>query len=256
MGTELVWTSASQSDVGLVRTINEDACLDRPERRLWAVADGMGGHDAGDVASRMVVEALAALPEPQTLAEFAGMARDALEEVNRRLRDEAALRQVRTIGTTVAACLASGRRCVLLWAGDSRIYLYRDSRLVQLTRDHSAVEELRSQGYLSAEEALHHPAQHLITRAVGAAERLELDETAVDVRDGDIFLLCSDGLTNEARDTEIAGALACGECEKAVRDLVEMALRAGGRDNVSAIVVRADDPGALDQTLVNPSVVR
>lgn len=254
MDTELIWTSASRTDVGLVRAINEDACLDRPERRLWAVADGMGGHAAGDVASRMVVEALAALPEPQGLEDYVDSARDALDVANRRLRNEATLRHVRTIGTTVAVCLACGRRCALLWAGDSRVYLYRDSRLAQLTHDHSAVEELKSQGYLSAEEALHHPAQHLITRAVGAADELELDDTIVDVRDGDLFLLCSDGLTNEASDAEIAEVLACGDCGQATHALVELALQAGGRDNISAIVVRAEDPAATDKTLVNPSV--
>lgn len=255
MATEFVWTSASQSDVGLVRSINEDACLDMPERGLWAVADGMGGHAAGDVASRMVVEALAALPEPKTPAQFVESVRDALGMVNRRLREEAALRQVRTIGTTVAVCLAYGRRCSLLWAGDSRVYLYRDKCLAQLTRDHSAVEEMKSHGYLSAEEALYHPAQHLITRAVGAADSVDLDESTVDAQDGDMLLICSDGLTNEVSDAEIANVLACGNCEEAARALIAMALRAGGRDNISAIVVRADDPATLDKTLVNPSLI-
>jgi protein phosphatase len=255
MTTELVWTSASQTDVGLVRAINEDACLDMPERGLWAVADGMGGHAAGDVASLMVVKALAALPVPQTPAEFVGSARGALDAANRRLREEAAVRHVRAIGTTVVVCLAFGRRCTLLWAGDSRIYLYRARRLVQLTRDHSVVEAWKSQGYLSAEQAFHHPAQHLVTRAVGAADTLDLDESTVDVMDGDMFLLCSDGLTNEVHDTEIADILACGNCEKAARALIDMALRAGARDNVSAIVVCAGDPGMLDKTLVNPSLM-
>lgn len=257
MATQLIWTSASRSDVGLVRSVNEDACLDMPQRGLWAVADGMGGHAAGDVASRMVVDALAALSAPQRLAQFVATARGALQTVNRQLREEAVLRRVRTIGSTVAVCLASGRSCALLWAGDSRIYLYRDARLRQLTRDHSQVEELRAQGYLTAEQALDHPAQHLITRAIGAADQLELDERRIDVRDRDVFLLCSDGLTNEIEDDGIALALelAGGDCGEAVRTLVDMALREGGRDNVSAIVVRADDPGSADQTLINPSVV-
>jgi protein phosphatase len=256
MATQFIWTSASMSDVGLVRNINEDACLDMPQRGLWAVADGMGGHAAGDVASRMIIDALAALDVPASLAQFAAAARDALQTVNLRLRNEAASRRVRTIGSTVAACIASGRSCALLWAGDSRIYLYRDTSLQQLTRDHSQVEELRAQGYLTAEEARRHPAHHLITRAVGAADWLELDETRVDVRDGDVFLICSDGLTNEIEDVGIALALtlAGGDCGAAVHALVDMALREGGRDNVSVIVMRAADPGAADQTLVNPSV--
>lgn len=258
MATELIWTSASCSDVGLVRNVNEDACLDMPRRGLWAVADGMGGHAAGHVASRLVVDALAALPEPDSLAQFVAAARDALQSVNLRLREQAALRRVRAIGSTVAVCLASGRSCALLWAGDSRVYHYRDAWLQQLTRDHSQVEELRAQGYLTGEEARNHPAHHLITRAVGAADWLELDEARVDLCDGDVLLICSDGLTNEVGDTSIALtlALARSDCVEAAHALVGMALQEGGRDNVSVIVIRVDDPGATDRTLVNPSVAR
>jgi protein phosphatase len=254
MTTEFNWTSASRTDIGLVREINEDACLDLPQRGLWAVADGMGGHAAGDVASRMIVDALAAIEVPGRLADFVAAASAALQGVNRRLREEAALRRVRTIGSTVAACFASGRVCGLLWAGDSRIYLYRDALLQPLTRDHSVVEALRAQGYLTPEEALAHPAHNLITRAVGAADWLELDESRVDVRDGDVFLLCSDGLTNEVKEPDIASVLAGGDCNAAVQALVEMALREGARDNVSAIVIRASDPGAADKTLINPAL--
>lgn len=253
MATPFIWTSASRSDVGLVRALNEDACLDAPERGMWAVADGMGGHAAGDVASRMIVDALAALPIQTSLARFVADARHALDAVNRRLREEAAKRRVGTIGSTIAICLASENRCALLWAGDSRIYLYRDASLSRLTRDHSQVEELRSRGYLTEDEARHHPAQHLITRAVGAASLLELDETYLEVRDRDTLLLCTDGLTNEVPDAEIADTLARGSCEAAVLALVDRALQRGGRDNISAIVVRADDPAA-DKTLINPSM--
>lgn len=256
MATHLVWSSAAATDVGRVRNVNEDACLDMPLRGLWAVADGMGGHDAGDVASRMVVDALRSLDAPPSLGGYVAAVRDALQAVNLRLRDEAASRRVRTIGSTVAACLSSERSCALLWAGDSRIYLYRDARLQQVTRDHSQVEALRAQGYLTAEEARRHPAHHLITRAVGAAQQLELDETRVNVRDGDIFLLCSDGLTNEVDDAEIALVLARAgnDCSEAARQLIAMALAHGGRDNVSVIVTRASDPDADDRTLFNPSV--
>jgi protein phosphatase len=256
MATEFVWTSASASDVGHVRQINEDACLDMPRRGLWVVADGMGGHDAGDVASRMVVDALAALDAPANLGQFIAAARDALQTVNQQLRNEAALRRVRTIGATVSACLASERRCTLLWAGDSRVYLYRDARLQQITRDHTQAEVLIAQGYLTAEEARHHPAHHLITRAVGAAKWLEIDETHVDLRDGDIFLMCSDGLTNEVDDANIGLALmrAAGDCDAAAHALVDLALSHGARDNVTVVVMRASDPTAGEQTLFNPSV--
>ncbi|QCP49921.1 serine/threonine-protein phosphatase [Trinickia violacea] len=254
MLTQFNWTSASRTDVGLVRAINEDACLDLPAHGIWAVADGMGGHSAGDVASRMIVDALAAIVVPPNLADFVASARAELQRVNRTLRDEAAARRVRTIGSTVAALIASGSQCGLLWAGDSRIYLYRRAQLRQLSRDHSQVEELKAQGYLTAEEAVDHPAHHLITRAVGAADWLELDEQRVEINDGDMFLLCSDGLSNEVDETGIVSALAGGDCRQATEALVEMALQEGGRDNISAIVIRADDPYAADKTLVNPAL--
>jgi protein phosphatase len=254
MAMQLIWTSASRTDVGLVRGVNEDACLDMSERGLWAVADGMGGHAAGDVASRMIVDALAMLRPLASLALFVAAARDALQTVNRRLREEAAVRRMGTIGSTVAVCLARGCQCTLLWAGDSRVYLYRNATLQRLTRDHSQVEALRAQGYLTAEEALNHPAHHLITRAVGAADWLELDESSVELCDGDMLLICSDGLTNEAQDADIAGALADGDCEQAVQTMIDLALREGGHDNISVIVIRADDAGAADKTLINPSV--
>jgi serine/threonine protein phosphatase PrpC len=251
----LQWTSASRTDVGRVRALNEDACLALPQQGLWAVADGMGGHTAGDVASAMIVSALGTLAAPESLATFVAAARGALQTVNHELRDEAARRGVRMIGSTVAVMMASGRTCGWLWAGDSRIYLYRDARLEPLTTDHSQVAELQAQGLLSAESARHHPAQHMITRAVGAADWLELDEGRIDVRDGDLFLLCSDGLSNEVQESEMARVLEGGDCQVAIDTLVEMALQAGGRDNITAVVVRVHDPEAADHTLVNPDVV-
>ncbi|QGZ64710.1 PP2C family protein-serine/threonine phosphatase [Paraburkholderia acidisoli] len=260
MSSSLVWTSASRTDVGCVRALNEDACLDRPQQLLWAVADGMGGHTAGDFASATIVRALDtfdvadATHSPDALATFVNAARTALQGVNLQLRDEAARRGVRMIGSTVAMLMARGRECAWLWAGDSRLYLYRDTRLEALTVDHSYVAELQAQGHLSAESARHHPSQHLITRAVGAASTLMLDEGRLDVRDGDRFLLCSDGLSNEVQAPEIARALEDGDCRLATDTLVEMALQAGGRDNITAVVIRVDDPGGADLTLVNPAV--
>jgi protein phosphatase len=216
----------------------------------------MGGHSAGDLASRMIVHGLEQLAAPATLADFIEAARAALLAVNAQLRESAAQRGVRVIGSTVAVLLASGRQCGWLWAGDSRIYLYRDAHLTQLTLDHSQVAELQAQGHLSAQQARHHPAHHLITRAVGAGERLQLDEGRIDVCDGDMFLLCSDGLSNEMDDADIAAALACGDCQYATDTLVDLALHQGGRDNVTAIVIRADDPDASDRTLANPAVRR
>ncbi|MCP3717565.1 protein phosphatase 2C domain-containing protein [Paraburkholderia sp. CNPSo 3076] len=252
----LLWSSASRTDVGRVRALNEDACLDQPQRGLWAVADGMGGHTAGDLASGMIVRALGALVVPNALTSFSATARGTLQTVNHQLREEAARRGVRMIGSTVAVLMAKGREFAWLWAGDSRIYLYRDAQLEALTTDHSYVAELQAQGHLSAEAARHHPSQHLITRAVGAADWLDLDEGRIVVRDGDLFLLCSDGLSNEVQAPEMVRALEAGDCQHVTDLLVEMALQAGGRDNITAVVVRVDDPVASDRTLVNPAVGR
>lgn len=247
--TPFRWQSASCSHVGRVRRINEDAMLDQPERGLWAVADGMGGHTLGDVASRMVVDALAHLPQTSTDA-----IRASLAEVNRRLMTEAAMRDVQVIGSTAVVLLASGSHCSCLWAGDSRIYRYRDGVLQQLTRDHSHVEELVARGLLSPAEASRHPGHNLITRAIGVADLLELEEDDTEVRPGDMFVLCSDGLSNEVDPQQMAALLARHDCKLAAQRLVDEALKHGGRDNVTVVVVMAVDPGHDEMTAVNPAL--
>lgn len=251
--SQIHWTSAARCHVGLVRKVNEDAFLNRPERALWAVADGMGGHDAGDLASGMVVAALDGLAPCTGLANFVTEARDQLQTVNRRLRAEAAMRDVGLIGSTIVALLACERYCVYLWAGDSRIYLYRNGKLEQLSRDHSPLEELRARGYPVGQEA-RAPGHNLITRAVGGLDTLELDQGAIPVGDGDIFLLCSDGLTNYVSEDDIAATLVAGDCRHASDTLVDLALKGGGRDNITAVVIRADDPDTSDMTLLNPAL--
>lgn len=252
--TQFQWTSASRSHIGLVREINEDACLDLPERGLWAVADGMGGHALGDLASGMVIACLSSLPPHETVGNLIADARRRLQAVNRQLRAEAAIRDVHIIGSTVIALLACGNWCGYLWAGDSRLYLYRSGRLALMTQDHSQVEELKAQGSLSAEDALHHPARNLITRAIGAMDTLDLDEKTMEVIDGDMFLLCSDGLSNDVTEPEMCDALATGSCRQAVEVLVDIALTRGGHDNISTVVIRAEDPYSFEKTVLNPSL--
>jgi len=247
------WTSSACSDAGRVREINEDACLDEAQLGRWAVADGMGGHAVGDLASRLVIDALKRLGPPVSMKAFIADARAHLQVANRQLRQEAARRQVQRIGSTVVALLACDRFCGYVWAGDSRLYLVRDGQLRQLTRDHSQVEALKSLGVITDEEARHHPAQHMITRAVGATDLLELDDDAIEVADGDIFLLCSDGLSNEIGDDDMLAVLSAEGHGNASAELVSLALERGGRDNITAVVVRAEDPYAADKTLLNPS---
>lgn len=248
------WTSGAMSHVGMVRQVNEDAFLEQAGRGMWAVADGMGGHARGDVASRMVVDALARITPDGNLPDLATEVRQRLQSVNAQLRTEAAMYDAYIIGSTVIVLLACGEHCTFLWAGDSRLYLYRDGLLRQLSRDHSQVEEMRSSGQISADDAQHHPARNLITRAVGAADTLELDEGSIDVRDGDMFLLCSDGVSNEVSEQEMCDALVCGSCRQAAEALIALALHGGGRDNISAVVVRAEDLLSPEKTLLNPAL--
>jgi protein phosphatase len=247
----LHWTSAAQTDVGRVRSRNEDACLAQPQRGLWVVADGMGGHAFGDVASRTVVEALDRLPPPASLARFIDAARAALVQVNGTLRAEARARHVPVMGSTVVVLLAVGTEAACLWAGDSRIYLYRHGRLQQLTRDHSQAAALQARGVDAAASAA--VGGNMITRAVGASDSLDVEVTTLPVRDGDIFLLCSDGLSNPVPEQDIRDTLAGGDCAQAAQTLVRMALANGGRDNVTVVVAQANDM-SVDKTLLNPAL--
>ncbi len=248
------WTSASYSHPGRVRKANEDACLELPVRRIWAVADGMGGHSLGELASRTVVERLKEMPAPKSLGQFVAAARERLQCANEQLLQAAAANSVAIIGSTVASLFAYDRHAAYVWAGDSRIYLCRNRRLKLLTRDHSHLEEVRSQRDPDVDDTMHRPPANLITRAVGVTEKLELEAGAIEVLDGDVFLICSDGLSNEVHDLEIGHALLPGNCQQAVTTLLRTALERGARDNVTAVVIRAEDLESSDRTVMNPFV--
>jgi protein phosphatase len=251
---ELHWFSASRTDVGMVRKLNEDSVLDLPELGLWMVADGMGGHAAGDFASGAIVSTLATIPPPASLGALVGAVRQRLEAVNRQLNEEARTRRVQVIGSTVVALLAFGHHGVVIWAGDSRAYLHRGGELIQLTRDHSQVEELVNLGLLAPEEVEGHPAANVITRAIGVANTLELDSEMFPLAEDDTYLLCSDGLYRELDDSAIKACLALGECQQSCDALIEGALARRARDNVSVIVVRMTDETQATRTHYNPSV--
>lgn len=246
------WTSASRSHPGRVREVNEDACLEQPRCGVWAVADGMGGHSLGEFASRLAIRSLMDLPTAGTLEQRATTVEARLVEANRRLRAEAARRDVPMIGTTIAALLVAGHRFACMWAGDSRVYLCRDGRLHQLTRDHSQLEAVRALHVGSSDDTLDRPPSNVITRALGGHDQLELDAVGADVADGDVFLLCSDGLSNEVSEAAIVQALLPGGCSLAAEALVDMALERGGRDNITAVVVRAEDLSSPDRTVLHP----
>lgn len=238
------WTSSACSDVGAVRELNEDAYLERPDLGLWLVADGMGGHFAGDVASQMVVSALASLDAPRSLSKFVDAVEQRLVETNARLREYAEREQTHTIGSTVVALMIRGEHAVCLWAGDSRLYRYRDAKLTQISQDHALVEELVERGVLTPEQAVDHPHGNLVTRAVGAADQLFLDVEIIPVQAGDVFILCSDGLEKEIAENEMSKLIAQSDTDGLSHLLLERALDHGARDNVTVISVAIhDQPG-------------
>jgi serine/threonine protein phosphatase PrpC len=239
--------SAVRSHVGHVRALNEDACLVRPDLGIWAVADGMGGHERGDYASSLIIGELGRVRRPTSARELLHAVDETLARCNQTLLERAEDGELS--GSTIVALLIFEQNFAAIWAGDSRLYRYREGRLEQLTHDHSYVQELVERGELLPEQARHHPLSNRITRAIGADRQLQLDVIDGRLEPGDLFLLCSDGLTGMVDDAAIAAALAGAEPEVAAERLIAAALAAGGSDNVSAIVVR-NAPGLDDEQTV------
>jgi len=234
------WTSSGYTNKGKVRAINEDSFLNRPTAGIWVVADGMGGHEAGDIASYMITEALSELSPPDSLGKFVDAVEDTLLDVDQKLRDLGAIEyDNRTIGSTVVVLIAFREYIAYLWAGDSRAYLFRDGKLKQLTVDHSEIQNLIDIGAISPEQANNHPASNIITRAIGAVHKLHIDIGIEKTNDGDTFLLCTDGLYRDLNEKEIASLLACEDAETIGNELVELALTKQARDNITVVVSRA-----------------
>jgi len=233
-----VLRSGSASDVGRVRTVNEDFALE--SLTLFAVADGMGGHVGGEIAARTAVDALrAGFGRKASVEGLAGAVHDANRAVFERGQAEPALRGMGT--TMIAAALVAteeGDRLALANVGDSRAYRFHGGALTQLTTDHSVAEELVARGELTVEEAAVHPHRHILTRVLGVGPDVAVDVWQVVPEDGDRFLLCSDGLTNEVPAEEITMLLSeRRDPQEAAETLVHMAVEAGGNDNVTAVVV-------------------
>jgi serine/threonine protein phosphatase PrpC len=228
----------ARSHVGLVRRHNEDSFLERPDIGLFVVADGMGGMTAGEVASSMIVTSLNGighvLPAPAFMQEI----RTRLAEVNRELRAIAARDDAPSaIGSTVAGLLLHSGHFACFWAGDSRVYRHREGELDRLTRDHSMVQDMIDSGLLAPDQAERHPYASVIQRAVGVDDELQLDYVHARVAPGDIFLLCSDGLTRMVTDEEIESLLAAGPISEACDALLNQVLQRGAKDNVTIILV-------------------
>ena len=231
---------ASRTNVGLKRKINEDSILAATERGLWVVADGMGGHEAGEIASTMVTDALRRLPDVRDLDELAGAAVEALRQVNGELIALARpLGRDQTIGTTVVGLAISDAAYRCFWMGDSRAYLLRDGEISRISHDHSLVQNLIDAGMLKPEEAESHANANLITRAVGVSETVEVDIAGGEAMAGDLFVLASDGLTRVVADDELATEIQRGSLDEVADRLIDMVLERGAPDNVSLIIVRS-----------------
>ncbi|UCC49663.1 MAG: Stp1/IreP family PP2C-type Ser/Thr phosphatase [Gemmatimonadota bacterium] len=241
------WQYAGRSDVGKVRQGNEDALFADEARGVFIVADGMGGHVAGEVASQIVTEMVGpgvsrAVEEGFSGEELEQEALKLIEDANRAIMERADNEpEKRGMGTTVTLlALIPGRRYLCQQVGDSRGYLLRDGALTQITRDHTVVQQQVDRGALSPEQARDHPLSHILTRALGTEFNVETDSYTDDVKAGDIFLLCSDGLSGMLPDEEIMRILssASDDLQEVADSLIDAANEAGGLDNVTALVVK------------------
>jgi protein phosphatase len=246
---------AVASDTGRRRRRNEDNYVVAPP--LFAVADGMGGAQAGEVASRLAASALQAGDSDGR----EGLDRvDALiQEANRRIFDRASNDPAASgMGTTMTVALVEGMTVAIGHVGDSRAYLVRGEQMEQLTDDHSLVAELQKSGELSEQEAQMHPQRSVITRAVGTDPDVDVDRFTIEAQEGDVFLICSDGLTDMVEDEEILELVHRNrdDLDKAVKALVAAANRVGGEDNITAVAFRvsADTPTSLEDTVAMPAL--
>ncbi|MEJ0035893.1 MAG: protein phosphatase 2C domain-containing protein [Gammaproteobacteria bacterium] len=233
------WRSAAATSRGNVRGHNEDAVLERPDLGLWVVADGMGGHNAGDVASNMIVQALAHVVRGSLPSARLDEVEDRLRAVNENLYRESLDNQAGMSGSTIVALLAFERHCLSIWAGDSRAYRSREGALEQVTHDHSEAQEMLDASGEHLPEAM---ASNVITRAVGGSQELFLDIELRELRNHDRYLLCSDGLYKELSEADMGHHLTGNDPEGACNALMKQALNGTCSDNVSVIVVQFAGP--------------
>lgn len=238
------------TDIGLARDVNEDSYLAAPP--LFVVADGMGGHTAGDVASRIAVETLS-----REVADNSSALADAVREANRTVHQESTARpELSGMGTTITAMVAGDQTAEIVHVGDSRAYLLRSGSITRITRDHTLVERLVREGRIQPDEADHHPQRSYLERALGVDREVEVDSYKIPTQPGDRILLCTDGLTTMLDEDEIRDILeGTSDPERASRGLVAAAVDAGGSDNITVVVV--DYPSAPEEegkTRAAPSV--
>jgi serine/threonine protein phosphatase PrpC len=237
----------SVTHAGRVRTRNEDSCLVRTDVGLWAVADGMGGHEAGDLASRIVVQSLDLIGLPDSAADLLAQCEERLFHANRQILSLSKERQGATVGTTAAVLLVRDGYYACIWAGDSRVYLVNRGGINQVSHDHSELEELIAGGAVSREDVKDWPS-NAITRAVGVADDPEFEVVTGPAEPEDVFVICSDGLTKHVQDDEILQHAITRHAQAACDDMLALALDRGGLDNVTIVVVRLLVPRSSEPT--------
>jgi len=243
----MVFKSSAITHVGMVRKLNEDAYAERSDIGVWAVADGMGGHAAGEVASKAVMDAIMGLGHANNFDEMHAAVKRSLKGANRHLLEQADnYDDERVPGATVVVLIIDGNQGAVVWCGDSRIYRCSDQQLVQLTRDHSHVQELVDQGLIKAEDAESHSMANVITRAIGIVEPVEIESRLMEIEPDDKYLLCSDGLSRMVSDKEIEAIMTNKNSEEIVQSLLHTALVRDATDNVTIICVQGCDDGVND----------
>jgi protein phosphatase len=228
-----------------VRNHNEDSFLVQADSGVWLVADGMGGHHAGDFASRAIAESVASIGRPVTAPDLQARFMDRILRAHQTIQAQSKLLNGATVGATLVALLSFDRHFACVWSGDSRIYLLRGGQFAQVTVDHTEVNELLRTGAITPEQAKTWPRRNVITRAIGVHDLPMTDERSGALVHGDQFLLCSDGLTEHIEDREMADHLSRLSPQAACDALVQLTLQRGAKDNVTVIVVRCTDKQAV-----------
>ena len=238
--------AAGRTDIGRHRASNEDSILLIPDRGLFAVADGMGGHRGGRVASHMVTAELGEIARAAESPLDGPALESALEQINRHVfeRGEADA-DLQRMGSTCVVVSVDGQYAHVAHIGDSRCYLVRENRAQQVTSDHRAIQAMIDQGTLTESESRVHPMRNVLTRSVGVEPDVEVSQRGLELRAGDRLVLCSDGLTDMLTEAEIAAEVSTGgDLEQLVESLVAQANQAGGSDNISVVVVEIDHGGS------------
>lgn len=228
------------TDPGRKRPLNEDAFLARPDLGLFGVADGMGGHEAGEVAAALALEILEAEVSEASVdgqRARAALMRGAVEAANAAVHDAGEAAVARRMGCTLTAILVGRDRAVIGHVGDCRAYLFRDGRVRQLTTDHTVVEEVRQLGYANLDAVRRGPMAHVVTRAIGSRSEVEVDILELEIEPGDRFLLCSDGLNDHLQDDADLAVEMWMDLEEVAPSLVRFANESGGHDNVTVVAI-------------------